>query len=99
MIMLDGLENVGDVVGDQERDTLEFITNYFGDRQPLADERILCRTLLSCAKSIDAALRKGREISRLITSFNETLESLKDAAPVISDMDTEVADLLRQAAA
>ncbi|MCI1935153.1 MAG: hypothetical protein LKJ44_06905 [Bifidobacteriaceae bacterium] len=97
MNLLDGLENAGRYIGEQETDTATFVEAHFSGRDPTAEERLICRTLMSCAKSIDNALAKGREISRLVSSFNETLESLNEAAPIAGAIDDELADLLTRA--
>ena len=57
--------------------------------------RALCTLLLTCARTIDRLCRKGRDISRMVTSYNETIDRLQpsetsakagDLAQLLKDM-------------
>lgn len=51
--------------------------------------------LITCARTIDRLCRKGRDISRMVTSYNETIDRLQpsetsakagDLAQLLKDM-------------
>ena len=93
---LPGMEDSDELTNPLTSSTKELVPELLQDAAQLTPQRrALCTLLLTCARTIDRLCRKGRDISRMVTSYNETIDRLQpsetsakagDLAQLLKDM-------------
>lgn len=67
---LPGMEDSDELTNPLTSSTKELVTELLQDAANLTPQRrALCTLLLTCARTIDRLCRKGRDISRMVTSL------------------------------
>ena len=93
---LPGMEDSDELTNPLTSSTKELVNELLQDDAQLTPQRrALCTLLLTCARTIDRLCRKGRDSSRMVTSYNETIDRLQpsetsakagDLAQLLKDM-------------
>ena len=77
---LPGLEDSDEFTDPLTSTTKELVKELLRDDANMTPQRrALCTLLLTCARTIDRLCRKGRDISRMVASYNETIDRLQPA--------------------
>lgn len=100
MDTLPGMNDIGRTVGSMEQATMKYLASIAPEGGLSAEETLLSVSLLSSAQAIDALVVKGRDISRMISAFNDTFTLLKEQgeSPSMSSVSPELTALLSEAA-
>ena len=95
-LALPGMDDRDELTNPLTSATRDLVTEVAqADGQLTPQRRALCTLLLTCARTIDRLCRKGRDISRMVSSYNETIDRLQpsessaaagDLAQLLKDM-------------